>query len=78
MFKKYKLEGWIDYPGVGKIMDEDVYRTVKKHSRLVDRLNPRKMLEMSFYAQAILMKAAEPDDANNPNWKFYGKKHKRR
>lgn len=78
MFKKYKLEGWIDYPEVGKITDEDVYQTVKKHSRLVDRLNPRKMLEMSFYAQVILMKVDEPDDVNNPNWKFYGKKHKRR
>lgn len=76
MLKPYKLEGYIDYPGVGIIKDEDVYQVIKKHSRLVDRLNPRKMLEMSFYAQAILMKVAEPDDANNPKWKFYNKKHK--
>lgn len=77
MFKPYKLDGYIDYPGVGKITDEDVYQVIRKHSRLVDRLNPRKMLEMSFYAQAILMKVAEPEDAKtNPKWKFYNKKHK--
>lgn len=78
MFKKHKLTNYIVYPGVGKITDEDVYKEVQKHSRLTDRLNPRKMLEMSFEAQAILMKASEPDDASNPNWKFYDKKHKRR
>ena len=74
MFKPYKLEGSIEYPGVGTITDEDVYKTVVKHSRIIDRLNPRKMVEMTFMAQMFLMKVAEPDDAKtNPNWKFYGK-----
>lgn len=74
MFKPYKLEGSVEYPGVGTIRDEDVYKTVVKHSRIIDRLNPRKMVEMTFMAQMFLMKVAEPDDAKiNPNWKFYGK-----
>lgn len=73
MFKPYKLNGYIDYPDVGIITDEDVYKMVIKHSRLIDRLSPRKWVEMTFLAQAFLMKVIEPEDANDPNWKFYGK-----
>lgn len=77
MFKPYKLDGYIDYPGVGIIKDEDVYQVIRKHSRLIDRLSPRKLVEMTFLAQAYLMKIFEPDDAKtNPKWKFYDKKHK--
>ncbi len=74
MFKPYKLNGYIDYPGVGIITDEDVYKMVIKHSRLIDRLSPRKWVEMTFLAQAFLMKIIEPENANDPNWKFYGKR----
>lgn len=74
---KYKLKGYIDYPGVGIIKDEEVYQLIRKHSRLIDRLSPRKWVEMTMTAQAYLMKVIETEDANNPNWKFYGKRKPR-
>ena len=71
MGKQYKMEGYIDYPGVGRIMDEDVLKLVKKHSRLVDRLNPRKMTEMVLLGQCILMGVIDDKDPKDPSWKFF-------
>ena len=73
MFKPFELKNSIECPGIGTITDEQVYQTVVKHSRVIDRLNPRKWVEMTLQAQCVLMGAIEPDTAN-PNWKFYGKK----
>lgn len=76
MAKKFKMEGYIDYPGVGIIKDEDVYNLVIEHSRLVDRINPRKWVEMTLYGQCVLMGLMDDEiQKKGPNWKFYGKKN---
>lgn len=75
---KYELEGWIDYPkdnGTVKISDEQVWQLVKKHSRLIDRMSRRKMIEMSISGQLILMGIYESEGwyAKDTDWMFYGK-----
>lgn len=75
--KKYKLTGETDYPEKGIIItDEQIWQLVKKHSRFIDRLNKRKMIEMAIYAQLILYGIYESDGiyADRNNWMFYGKK----
>lgn len=70
-----KVHGmYSEYPGVGKIYDEDVYKLVKKHSRLIDRLSRSKMVEMTLLAQCILQKLYKNIDPDDMSWTFYGKK----
>ena len=71
MAKRFRLTGWAKFPGGLIVRDEDVYQLIIKHSRLIDRLNPRKWVEMTFWAFDILSKSVETP--SNPNWKFYGK-----
>ena len=52
-------DGWIDYPGVGIITDEQVAKFVKQHTHLLDRLNYRKMVHAGLLAQNILMGVIE-------------------
>ena len=75
MKMKHELKGYIDYPGVGEITDEQVYQLIKKHSRLIDRLSPRKMVEMAIGGQLILCGIFEDNGwyANQNDWMFYGK-----
>ena len=73
MAKKFIYGGYIDYPGVGIISDEDVYKLILKHSRFIDRLRKSKMVEMSLLGQCILMGIFEDVDPNDLSWKFYGK-----
>lgn len=68
-----RYRGFIDYPGVGKITDNDVCELVLNHSRFIDRLNPYKMVEMSLFGQCILMGLFENLDPDDASWKFYGK-----
>ena len=68
-----KLEGYRTYPGVGTIHDEDVYQFIRQHSRLIDRLNPRKMLEMTEWAYAELSGDAVHAKGAPVNWKYYGR-----
>jgi len=69
----FSYKGFIDYPGVGKITDKHVYEVVKKHSRCIDRLNPKKMTEMSLLSQSILMNLYKNIDPKDMSWTFYGK-----
>lgn len=71
--KKFKYEGYIDYPGVGKIYDSDVYDLIRKHSRIIDRISRSKMVEMSLLGQCVLMGIFENVDPKDMTWKFYGK-----
>ena len=71
--KGFAYEGCIDYPGVGRITDRDVYELVKKHSSFIERLDPRKMTEMTLLGQCVLMKVIEPP--KDPNWRFYKNGH---
>lgn len=53
-------DSWIEYPGVGKITDDQVADMVIQHTTLFDRLfNPRKICKAALYAQNILMKVEE-------------------
>lgn len=72
MLKKKKYsDGCIDYPGVGVITDEDVYKLVKEHTRPMDRLDMHKVSDNAIAAQLILMKVVEPPEANkNGKWYF--------
>ena len=75
--KEMQFGGYIDYPGVGIIKDKDVYQCLVKHSRLIDRLDGRKMVEMTLLAQNVLMGLFNTKDQNidvNGKWQFYGKK----
>ena len=47
--KKY-LEDCIIQYGDREYTYEDMYKLIRAHSTLLDRLNPRKMLLMTFYA----------------------------
>ena len=71
--KKFRYEGSIDYPEVGIIRDEDVYNLIMKHSRWIDRLSKTKWVEMTLWAQNILMRIFPEIDSNDPTWRFYGK-----
>lgn len=71
--KTFQYGGYIDYPGVGKIYDKDVYKLIKNHSRIIDRLSKTKMVEMSLLGQCVLMGIFDDVDPNDPSWKFYGK-----
>ena len=68
-----QYHGYVDYPGKGKIKDLDVYNLILDHSRLIDRINPARMTEMSLLGQCILMGIFDGVDPNDLSWKFYGK-----
>ena len=71
MATEYKMEGYIDYPGVGRITDEDVWKLVEQHSRPVDRSDPRKMTEMVLLGQCVLMGIIDDKDPKDPSWMFF-------
>ena len=73
LYLGFQYDGYIDYPGVGIIRDTDVYSLILNHSRIIDRLNPIRMTEMSLLGQCILMGIFEGIDPNDFSWKFYGK-----
>lgn len=71
-----KLTGYRRYPDGQTVYDEDVYQFIYKHSRLIDRLNPRKMVEMTEWAHAEL--GGSVDTANREsNWKYYGRSQRK-
>ena len=72
---RHEMKGEINYPGKGIITDEQVWALVKKHSRLIDRLSTRKMVEMAIAAQLILCGIYESEGwyADQDDWTFYGK-----
>ena len=70
-----KLDGCAIFEDGTVITDEAVYRYVKKHSTLLDRLNSRKMVEMTFWAFDILCGSIEPP-CKAKDWTFYDKNPK--
>ena len=67
------LSSYIDYPGKGIITDEDVYNVVMNHSTEEDRSDCKKMVEMTLWAQNILMGILEDSGYSaNGGWMFYG------
>jgi hypothetical protein len=76
--KNKKIYGWINTLYHGEVDEYDIYKTVKKHSRLIDRLDPRKMYMMT----AFMRDAYNIDDPEwqrlftDDKWTFYGKGNK--
>ena len=55
VLKPYELDGWAKFDdGKITITDEDVYQYIKENSTFFDRLNPRKMVELTQGAFAEL------------------------
>lgn len=73
MKQKFMYQGAMKYPEIGIITDKDVLTLIKKHSRLIDRLQQSKMVEMSICGQLIIAKVyndiVDPEDSS---WMFYG------
>ena len=63
---------YIDYPGVGIITDEDVYKLVRAHTHWWDRLNYKHMVDYGLCAQNILMGVYKVKD---PSKKWYFTEH---
>ena len=61
-------EDWFEFPDKERFTMEDVYNKVVAHSRLIDRLNPRKMVRMTFDSFDFLNGALEEPDGK---WKFF-------
>ena len=58
----FKLTGYADF-GEGKVItDEAVYDFVKKHTRLIDRLNPKKMLALTLYGFSLMADPKATDE----------------
>lgn len=64
-------DGYADYPGVGIVYDKDVAEYAKKHLRLIDRLDMRKVAEAVIASQGILFGVDNPNEyTDKKNWKF--------
>lgn len=62
-------DGWIDYPGVGKITDSDVADYVIEHTTLFDRIfRPRKVIYATILSEQLLMGVFEKP--KKEVWKF--------
>lgn len=72
--KQFTKDVYFEFEGGCIFTVEDVYKEVKNHSRLIDRLNPRKMALMTLDAFDLLNGAIDDSD-KNPDWMFFsGKK----
>lgn len=73
---KMKFGGYVDYPEIGRINDEEVLKLIKSHSRFIDRMSTAKMVEMALFGQNILMGIFPNIKPDDPTWRFYGKKNR--
>ena len=68
-----ELTGYADMPGVGRIMDEDIYKLIVQHSTEEDRQDPRKMVEMTLTAEMVLFENFKDKGVTKDSkWTFYG------
>jgi hypothetical protein len=65
MFIRKYSDNWIDYPGKGRIADKDIWNYVKKHSSLLARLDPHRMVDAALDAQLILMGVVDEKESLN-------------
>ena len=55
----YKLENYAKFEDGLVVYDKDVYEFIKKHSTLLERLNPKKMIDMYTLAFGMLSGSIE-------------------
>lgn len=70
------LDSYADFSaaGGGKIYDDDVYRFMKKHMRLLDWLNPRKVVSAALISFSVLAPdCLETEDDFKFTFKRFGK-----
>lgn len=66
---QFKTKCSIDYPGAGHITDEQRYQYLKRHSRFIDRINPRRMHAMTNATFDLMCHVY--DGPKKKNWKFF-------
>lgn len=68
--RKHNSDVWSDFSKSGgpKVYNNEVTEMVKKHSTIWDRLNPGKMVDMTFMSFDILNGSV--DEPEKENWKF--------
>lgn len=62
---------WVDYPDRPRFTYWDVYKLVKAHSTIWQRLDPRKMIFMTVYAWDMFVGLDEIP--KEKNWNFIKK-----
>ena len=65
-----KLTGFAHFDNGEIIRDEEVYKFLMKHSRAIDRISIRKMVEMVIWSFTLLADGSAP---RQKGWQFYGK-----
>lgn len=67
----FKLYGEATFADGRVITDQQVYDYIKEHTRLIDRLNPKKMLALTLYGFAKLA----DENATDENAKLNDYRH---
>lgn len=65
---RYSEEGYIIYPGVGKITDNDISDFTLKHLKFFDRFDAKKVAQAGVWSELFLEKCVEEPDKEN--WKY--------
>lgn len=70
----FKLEGTyivagLDGEVIARMSDESIYRIIKQNSRLIDRLNPRKMLFMTIHT-LLMINDGKLEELINGKYRF--------
>lgn len=67
------LAGYNKFEGSDKVVtDKEVYDVIMAHSRIIDRLNPAKMVYMTL--QSVDYLYFDPEKAKRTNWLFFKKR----
>ena len=67
----YKQATHYNYGGDGKVYDHQVASYTKKHMRLIDRFNLRKVVAATMYSFGILSGSVEEPKTGKKNWKYF-------
>ena len=65
--------GWTGKQDESVFTDEELHKFICKHSSLAERMDPRKMLEMTLWGHIMLLQPEDkwPVNPNNNDWNFY-------
>lgn len=60
-FEQHELSGYAEFNNGYKVTDEDVYRCIKERTSFLDRINARKMVDMT---QAVFAELSQGGNEN--------------
>ena len=70
--QSWKMKGYADFGGdIGRIYAYQIADYTKKHMRLIDRLDFRKVGAAMLYSLSILSHSVEEPNLKNGNWKYF-------